>query len=358
MRQWSSGIVFAAAVLAGCASSPPSQIVAGSAPQVPSLAVTSDCGACEVRASVPALIQQGYVDAAAKAGVQVAGDKQASLTIKEYADRNDLARFMAGVFAGKDEIKAVVKFGGRTFQVEDYYRNAWLGIEVLAKKIGAMTFDELRQASKLSSHKAPVPRSAAAGQTAIPVAVTSGGTGLAVGSEFEYLLRDGLTGATRRVTYRVDRIDEGRVVFNHGARIENAQGQVLEMSAPIGGEVDVAMPPGGWVPSGIDMSGGTEWRTEHRGWGAGAPRLNLQARTLGEEVLPIAGRPLRTLRVEYTGYVDRAITMPANASGTWRGTVWYSPELRRVVRFEASSRGGSMSSAFVTDEQLELVRVH
>lgn len=148
MRHPAITAVLAAAVLAGCASSPPPRSAgpAEAAPQVPALLVSSDCGACSVRPSVPGLIQQGYRDAAAKAGVQVAQDRQASLTIKEYADRNDAARVMVGMFAGKDEIKATVSADGRSFVVEDFYRNAWLGIEVLARKIGEMTFAEIHKA--------------------------------------------------------------------------------------------------------------------------------------------------------------------------------------------------------------------
>lgn len=50
---------------------------------------------------------------------------------------------MVGIFAGKDAIKATVAAEDKTFVVEDYYRNAWLGIEALARKIGEMTFEEI-----------------------------------------------------------------------------------------------------------------------------------------------------------------------------------------------------------------------
>src|SRR4051812_33901998 len=147
-RSWKFVGLLAVAVLAGCASTPPTTGAGtpgtqAAAPQVPTLAVSADCGACVVRPTVPGLIQQGFRDAAAKAGVQVAPDKQTSLTIKDYADRNDAARFMVGIFAGKDAIQATVAADGKTFVVEDYYRNAWLGIEALARKIGEMTFAEI-----------------------------------------------------------------------------------------------------------------------------------------------------------------------------------------------------------------------
>ncbi len=134
------------ALLAGCATGPQPSPTSGQAPtaQVPNLKVAVDCGTCQVRASVPALIMEGYKEAAAKSGVQISTASEATVTIKEYADRNDAARFLAGAFAGKDEIRTVVTHNGKRFEVEDYYRNAWLGIESLAKKIGEMVFAQIR----------------------------------------------------------------------------------------------------------------------------------------------------------------------------------------------------------------------
>jgi len=134
------------AALAGCATSPQPTATSGQAPlaQVPNLKVTVDCGTCQVRPNVPALILEGYKEAAAKSGVQISTASEATVTIKEYSDRNDAARFLAGAFAGKDEIRTVVTHKEKRFAVEDYYRNAWLGIESLAKKIGEMVFAQMR----------------------------------------------------------------------------------------------------------------------------------------------------------------------------------------------------------------------
>jgi hypothetical protein len=140
-------VVSAAAVLAGCATTgtPPSAS-ATPAPvvHVPALKVAMDCGSCKVRPGVPALIVQGYKDAAAKAGAQISPTAEATLTIKDYTERNDAARFLAGAFAGKDEIVAVVTHQDKKFTVEDYYRNAWLGIDSLASKIGGMAFAQIK----------------------------------------------------------------------------------------------------------------------------------------------------------------------------------------------------------------------
>ncbi|WP_296510790.1 hypothetical protein [Rhodoferax sp.] len=133
------------AALGGCASSPkPASSNTAAATTVPSLKIVLDCGACQVRPTVPSLIQEGYNTAAASAGARVSNASEAVLTIKDYAERSDGARFFAGAFAGKDEIKATVVAGSKQFSIEDYYRNAWQGIESLAKKIGASAFEKLQ----------------------------------------------------------------------------------------------------------------------------------------------------------------------------------------------------------------------
>lgn len=144
-------IASAAVMIAGCASTTPGSTspigaatTAAAVTEVPSLKVAVDCGKCEVKPTIPSLIVEGYNEAAAKAGHKVSATKEANLVIKEYTARNDAARFLAGALAGKDEIKAVISYQGKTYAVEDYYRNAWLGIDVLAKKIGEMTHAEVK----------------------------------------------------------------------------------------------------------------------------------------------------------------------------------------------------------------------
>jgi hypothetical protein len=112
---------------------------------VPAIKVVVDCGACQVRPEVPGHIAEGYARAAAEARARLAPNQEATVSIKYYAARNDAARFLLGVLAGKDEIRASVSFEGKEFIVEDYYMNAWLGIEYLASKIGGMVFEQLNQ---------------------------------------------------------------------------------------------------------------------------------------------------------------------------------------------------------------------
>lgn len=138
----------AVVILSGCATTAQTgsvpQAATASAAELPTLKVTLDCGPCVVKPTIPSLIASGYNEAAAKAGRKVTKEKEASLTVKAYVAREDAARFMAGAFAGKDEIKAVIAYQGKTYAVEDYYRNAWLGIDTLAKKIGEMAYAELK----------------------------------------------------------------------------------------------------------------------------------------------------------------------------------------------------------------------
>ena len=53
----------------------------------------------------------------------------------------------------------------------------------------------------------------------------------------------------------------------------------------------------------------------------------------------------------------RLATSRSGPPGRYAATAWYSPELQRVVRFEAKSRGGASTAAFWIDEQLQLVDI-
>lgn len=112
---------------------------------VPSLQVKSDCGKCKIRNNIASLIIDGYNKAAINAGAKISSKSNAIITIKEYVERGDTERFLAGAFAGKDEIKASITYQGKDYFVEDYYRNAWLGIETLATKIGELTFEKMHK---------------------------------------------------------------------------------------------------------------------------------------------------------------------------------------------------------------------
>jgi len=86
-------------------------------------------------------------------------------------------------------------------------------------------------------------------------------------------------------------------------------------------------------------------------------KMDLEASVVGEENLSVAGREIRTLRIEYEGYTDRNLAMRAMASGRYRATAWFAPELGRLVRFEVKSRGGTSTGQYVLEETLELTAI-
>jgi hypothetical protein len=115
---------------------------------MPGLNVMIDCADCKVDPQVSAAIRQTYDTSAAKHGVSIDPAKQATFTIKEYTQRGGGQRavsILAGplAFALKDEIKGVVSLGARREPIDYTYRNPFLGISSVAKKVGEMSFDAL-----------------------------------------------------------------------------------------------------------------------------------------------------------------------------------------------------------------------
>lgn len=191
-------------------------------------------------------------------------------------------------------------------------------------------------------------RPASAGASSVPTTV-------ARGQVFEYELRDMLTGVKRSVIYRVERVEDDKAVFNQGTRVERVDGGVISNTADIGGEFDLAMPPGGWIAS--EPKPGSLWKTSYKGSVPGTSvGMDLSARSLGESTMRLKDRDLRVLRVEFSGHTQRG-PVSTNPSGTYKATAWYAPELGRVVRFEARTRGGLGGAAYYIDEQLQLVDV-
>ena len=170
----------------------------------------------------------------------------------------------------------------------------------------------------------------------------------------EYRLRDRLSGVMHTVLYRVNRRDGEQAVLNGGTRIEGPGGRVVALSAAIAGEFEQAMPPGGWVTGEkLDLPA---WSSSYEAAGDGRPiKMQLNARAQGQELLRFKDRELVTLRVQFKGYTSRGAGATNNPPGAYTAIAWYAPELGRVVRFEARSRGGLGHTAFVVDELLELI---
>jgi hypothetical protein len=103
------------------------------------------CGICEAPDTVPNLIAQGYAKAAAKSGKTVSSAAEATVAITVFTRRPPDARIKFGAFAGKDELKALVTYKNKRFEVEDSYSNALMGMNSLALRIGEMVFKKIRE---------------------------------------------------------------------------------------------------------------------------------------------------------------------------------------------------------------------
>ena len=85
---------------------------------------------------------------------------------------------------------------------------------------------------------------------------------------------------------------------------------------------------------------------------------DLTANADREQTLRLAAGEFRAIRIELRGWVENSNGMtPVRAR--YQASAWFSPELRRVIRFEAQARsaGNSGSSYFQIDEVAELTRV-
>jgi serine protease Do len=173
---------------------------------------------------------------------------------------------------------------------------------------------------------------------------------------FEYKLRDRSTGNSQAVIYKLDRTEGDTRIFNQGNRVERNNGEVVTRGAAIGGEYDVAMPPGGWVTK--EPERGSTWQLNYErvGLEQRLVRMELTARATDESTMRLGERELKIVRVTFTGYTYRGF-QSLLVTGRYEANAWYAPELGRVVRFDARSRGGGGSIAFTVDESFELVSI-
>jgi S1-C subfamily serine protease len=212
----------------------------------------------------------------------------------------------------------------------------------------ASWIDELPQRAQAALQKGNEARTPA-------VAAAAAATATGTARVYEYRLRDRVTGIVRPVTYRLDRMDGDKLMFNQGTRVEGKDGQVLTLTAAIGGEFDQAMPPGGWITK--EPAPGAVWSLRYETLlGGNRVGMELRAQAAGESTMRFKDGDLRILRVDFKGHTQRG-TANTNPSGAYRATAWYAPELGRIVRFEARSRGGVGSGVFLIDEVLELADV-
>jgi serine protease Do len=183
------------------------------------------------------------------------------------------------------------------------------------------------------SWRSAKPQTAVVGATAaaVPAALLRP---LKAGDEVEYAVNDKFTGTRRVVTLRVDRVEATRVLFNQGARIEKLNGEPLQLSVLQAGDMDAMMPPGGWGRE--NLTAGATWSSSHRGNGAASDMAYSLKAQAGEPLTlqtPMGALPV--VPIEYWGWAtdkSRNISTPSKVSLQ----VWYSPELRRVIRMESN----------------------
>ncbi|MDP3250793.1 MAG: serine protease [Hydrogenophaga sp.] len=172
---------------------------------------------------------------------------------------------------------------------------------------------------------------------------------------FEYKLRDRSTGNSQTVIYRLDRTEGDTRIFNQGTRVERANGEVITRGNPIGGEYDLAMPPGGWVSKAPQP--GATWQLNYKVPGLDKfTEMELTARAAEESTVRVGERELAIVRVTFKGFTRRGFSAMASG-GSYEANAWYAPEIGRVVRFDVKSRGGAGLTLFLVDEVFELVSI-
>lgn len=176
---------------------------------------------------------------------------------------------------------------------------------------------------------------------------------LRAGDTFDYAVTDRMTGAKRNVLMRADRVIGTQVSFNGGSRIEQQNGEVVGITAALLGEMDQVTPPGGWMSRGKLPRG--SWVLKFKSIVPGS-RMNydLTANADRERPLRTAAGEFRAIRIDLQGWIrNDAARTPDTIR--YEASVWLSPELRRVVRFEAKTRGVGPFGAHI-NEIAELTR--
>lgn len=235
--------------------------------------------------------------------------------------------------------------------------NAASPAETRQRAVPASWIPEIRArgAAAVASYRpaaGDAPAAAAPARDAVSGAAAPGtGASPRVGEVWRYQLTDNLTRKRQEVSYRVDRIDNDRVIFNQGGRIEFKDGRPDRITTPIGGEFDVQSPPGGWVPANVKV--GMRWNSSYRPSGTDFP-TRLEGVATGESTIRVAAGSYRTIRITYDGYMQRPFYGFGSAGPApvqYKAVVWYAPELGRVVQFNASF----VSRYERVNETLELV---
>lgn len=156
---------------------------------------------------------------------------------------------------------------------------------------------------------------------------------LKVGDQIVYRLTDRLTGLSREVLLAVDWADASRVQFNQGGRVEAPDGSLISLQTPAVGDMDACAPPTGWVKPGQSL--GAAWSGRYakpEGSPCGGD-FSFESRVVSEDLTATALGPLQLQRVDTTARVQR--TGRYTTFHEIRARIWWSPGLRRIVRFES-----------------------
>jgi len=178
------------------------------------------------------------------------------------------------------------------------------------------------------------------------------------GQSFDYQVTDRDAAKSHLVILRVDRVDDSQVLFNGGARIEKPNGELVHMGTPLLGELDAVTPPGGWMTGGR-LPGGS-WPIRFTSSANGQrTAYDLTAHAGREQTIRVKAGEFRAIRVDLEGWINPVGKFNAAAT-RYKAVLWFSSELRRVIRFEVECRAGSntSSSYFSISEVAELTGIH
>lgn len=245
--------------------------------------------------------------------------------------------------------------GGQTL-----YLRSTIGMGLLVGRVTLTVEDRLTARSELAelSYTGTAPlRLGAPGATSAAVAAhkpVAMSPPLMRGHQVIYRVTDKLTGLSREVTYTVDRIDADRIHFNQGGRIEGKDGSVISVEVPLAGDMDRCSPPGGWARAG--MTPGTGWSVDYERTTASscAGNVRLQARVVGEDLVPTPMGELNAQRIDFKGTLQRSERY--TLFFRFEARAWYVPELARVVRFE-SELVPQVSASGPSRELVELIEI-
>lgn len=178
-------------------------------------------------------------------------------------------------------------------------------------------------------------RGAALSAQPAPASASASESSPRVGEVWQYTLTDNLTRRQSEVRYRVDRIENDRVIINQGSRIERINGSIDRIVTPVGGEFDASSPPSGWVPT--DVRVGQRWKYSYKPAGT-TNQMKIEGIATGEsEITTPAGR-YRAIRINYSGHIQRVINGGGGTvSHAYSATAWYAADINRVVRFQVST---------------------